>query len=271
MPRLGWNAVRGAAGATAWDLASECVEETLAAGATPSLERLGRLGRLGALPALAAAVRTGVEPARVALEYTRERESLGFGPAEITSELLALGRVLERRGERAARARLDGCIVEHVARVTAQLAERARRDPLTGLLNHRAFHNRVAAEIARARRYRSRIALVVFDLDCFKETNDSDGHQEGDRLLRVFASALSRAARGSDAVGRLGGDEFAALLIEAKRRSAAVFVDRVQVRLRGRVAFSAGVALFPDESSAADQLLTLADSRLYEEKAKKAA
>jgi diguanylate cyclase (GGDEF)-like protein len=271
MPRLRWNAVRGAAGATAWDLASECVEETLAAGATPSLERLGRLGRLGALPALAGAVRTGVEPARVALEYTRERESLGFGPAEITSELLALGRVLERRGERAARARLDGCIVEHVARVTAQLAERARRDPLTGLLNHRAFHNRVAAEIARARRYRSRIALVVFDLDCFKETNDREGHQEGDRLLRAFATALAATVRETDFAGRTGGDEFAALLLEAGPETVEGFLARLRERLTEGVAFSAGAAHLPEECSAAEQLLEAADRRLYEDKTARAA
>jgi diguanylate cyclase (GGDEF)-like protein len=263
--------MRGVAGATAWDLASESVEEALAAGVTPSLERLGRLGQLGALPALVGAVRTGVETGRIAFEYAREREGLGFAPEEIAGELLALGRVLERHGEKAARERLERCLVQHVARVTAQLAERARRDPLTGLLNHRAFHSRLGTEIQRARRYRSRLALVVFDLDRFKETNDGEGHQEGDRLLRVFASALSRAARGSDAVGRVGGDEFAALLIEAKRRSAAAFVARVQQRLRGRVAFSAGVALYPEEGARPERLLALADARLYGEKAEKAA
>jgi diguanylate cyclase (GGDEF)-like protein len=262
--------VRGVASATAWELASECVDETLVVGVAPSLERLGRLGQLGSLPALSAALRTGVQPARIALEYARERESLGFGPDEIAGELLALGRVLDRRGEKIARARLDGCVVQYVSRVTGDLAERARRDPLTGLLNHVAFHARLSAELARARRYRGRVALAIFDLDRFKQTNDTEGHREGDRLLRAFAAALASTARGSDAVGRIGGDEFVALLIEARRRSAVSFVDRMHDRLRGGVVFSAGTALFPDECSSADELLALADSRLYAVKAEKA-
>jgi diguanylate cyclase (GGDEF)-like protein len=255
----------------AWELAGECVEESLASGAVPSLERLGRLGQLGSLPSLVSALRTGVRPEGVAESHEAERMSLGFAPSEIAGELLALGRVLDRKGERLARERLDACVVRHVERVTAELADRARRDPLTGLLNHRAFHARLAEELARSRRYRGRLALVLFDLDRFKEVNDTEGHQEGDRLLRAFASALARAARGSDTVGRVGGDEFAAVLIEARRRSVHVFVERLQRRLAGQVAFSAGAAYAPDERSTPSELVALADARLYEVKAKRAA
>ena len=249
----------------------ECVEETLASGGAPSLGRLDRLGQLGSLPALASALRTGVNPAGVALAHAREREGLGFAPSEVAAELLALGRVFERRGERAARERLDGCVSQYVERVTGDLADRARRDPLTGLLNHSAFHARLAEEIGRARRYRGRLALVLFDFDRFKETNDTQGHAEGDRLLRAFASALLGTARASDAVGRLGGDEFGAVLIEPKRRSVGAFVDRLDERLPESVSFSAGAAYLPDEATSAEELLRLADHRLYQDKASKAA
>jgi diguanylate cyclase (GGDEF)-like protein len=258
-------------GLTAWEIASECIDASLASGASPSLGRLGRLGQLGSLPALAAALRTGVNAAGVALDHAREREGLGFGADEVAAELLALGRVFERHGERAARERLDGCVAQYVARVTGDLAERARRDPLTGLLNHTAFHARLSSEIGRARRYRGRLSLLLFDLDSFKETNDTLGHQEGDRLLRAFSSALSGTARESDAVGRLGGDEFGCLLLDPKRLSVRAFVNRLDDRLDGYVAFSAGAAYLPEECSTAEDLLRLADRRVYEDKSAKAA
>jgi len=258
-------------GLTAWEIASESIEESLASGVARSLERLGRLGQLGSLPALAAALRTGVNAAAVALEHARDREGLGFGADEIAGELLTLGRIFERHGEHVARERLDGCVGQYIARVTGDLAERVRRDPLTGLLNHTAFHAHLASEIGRARRYRGRLSVVLFDLDRFKEINDTLGHQEGDRLLRAFASALSGTARESDAVGRLGGDEFGCLLLDPKRLSVRAFVDRLDDRLDGYVAFSAGAAYLPEECSTAEDLLRLADRRLYEDKAAKAA
>jgi GGDEF domain-containing protein len=165
-----------------WDLAIESVEEALRSGAVPSLDRLGRLGQLGNLPALVEALREEHDAALVAIAHARERESLGFSSREVAAELLALGRVLERRGERTARDGLDWCLLLYFERVTDDLADRARRDPLTGLLNHQAFPAAVAREAARARRYRGRVALVLFELDNFKETSDTEGHQEGERL-----------------------------------------------------------------------------------------
>jgi diguanylate cyclase (GGDEF)-like protein len=252
---------------SAWDLAVECVEEALEGGVVPSLAHLGRLGQLGSLPSFVAALLAGDEPCALGDDYARERESLGLAPAEIAAELLVLGRVLERAGEPVAREALDTCLVAYVARVTGDLAERASRDGLTGLLNHRAFHTRVTDEIARARRYRGRLALVVFDLDGFKETNDTEGHAEGDRLLRAFAAALTATARQSDPVGRLGGDEFAALLVQGDASSVAAFRERLAERLPSGVAVSSGAAYLPEVPFAADRLFALADRRLYEAKA----
>jgi diguanylate cyclase (GGDEF)-like protein len=258
--------------ASAWDLAVECIERALDEGVAPSLVRLGRLGQLGSLPSFVAALGDDDDPSSLAEDFARERESLGLSPSEIVGELLVLGRVFARVNEReCVRDALDRCIAAYVARVTGELAERARRDPLTGLLNHEAFHSRLAAEAARARRYRGRLALVLFDLDRFKEANDRHGHQEGDRLLRVFAAALEGTARATDSLGRLGGDEFGALLLEADAATANAFLARLQARLPDGPVASAGAAFLPEEGTTPEQLLSLADRRLYAEKPARAA
>jgi diguanylate cyclase (GGDEF)-like protein len=261
----------GVVRASAWDVAVECVDRALEEGAAPSLARLGRLGQLGSLPSFIAALGEDGDPAALALEFASERESLGLAPSEITAELLVLGRVLDEHGEVEARSALDRCIAAYVARVTGDLSERASRDPLTGLLNHKAFHGKLEAEAARARRYRGRLALVLFDLDRFKETNDRDGHPEGDRLLRAFAAALGRTARATDVLGRLGGDEFAALLLEVEGSRVASFLERLSTHLPDGPAASAGTAFLPDEGTTPEQLVGLADRRLYEDKAARAA
>jgi diguanylate cyclase (GGDEF)-like protein len=263
--------VTGVVRTSAWDVAVESLDEALAEGSVPSLERLGRLGQLGTLPSFVAALEGEEESAELAEDHARERESLGLAPAEIAAELLVLGRVLDRHGEIGARRTLDRCLVTYVERVTGELADRARHDPLTGVLNHRAFHARLLAESARARRYKCRIALVLFDLDRFKEINDRDGHQEGDRLLRAFAAALTGTARETDAVGRLGGDEFGALLLEAGPETAGSFLDRLHERLAAGISVSAGVAFLPGDASEPAALRELADRRLYSDKRARAA
>ena len=255
----------------AWDLAVECIDEALASGAVPSLERLGRLGQLGSLPSFIAAPEEESDPSQLAADFARERESLGLAPAEIAAELLVLGRILERHGEYDARAAVDRCLVTYVERVTGDLADSARRDPLTGLLNHGAFHAQLSLETARARRYRGSVALILFDLDRFKETNDREGHQEGDRLLRAFASALAVTLRETDVAGRVGGDEFAALLPAAAPPDVDAFVARLRQALPEGLSVSAGAAHLPDECAAAERLLETADRRLYADKTARAA
>jgi diguanylate cyclase (GGDEF)-like protein len=263
--------IRGMVRASPWEIAIESVEEALRSGSVPSLERLGRLGQLGSLPSLVEAVRGNRDAALVAVAHARERESVGFSAREVAAELLAVGRVFERRGERAARDRLDACVVLYFERVTDELADRARRDPLTGLLNHQAFHAAVAAEAARARRYRGRVALVLFDLDNFKETNDTEGHQEGDRQLRALAAVLADTVRENDAVGRLGGDEFAALLLQAETGSVDAFAERVATKLPTKISVSSGAAFLSEVSGSHEQLFEIADRRLYASKVARAA
>jgi diguanylate cyclase (GGDEF)-like protein len=259
--------VTGAVKSSAWDLALECVDRAVDQGAAPLLERLGRLGQLGSLPSFIAALGEDDDPYALAEDFARERESLGLAPKEVAGELLVLGRVLDEHGEAEARDMLDRCIATYVGRVTTELSDRAQRDALTGLLNHEAFHARLAAETSRARRYRGRLALVLLDLDSFKERNDSEGHQEGDRLLRVFAAALERTARATDSVGRLGGDEFGALLLEADDATVGAFVHRLREHLPDGPAASAGASYFPAEGTTPRELFGRADRRLYADKA----
>ncbi len=255
----------------AWDLAAEAVDDAVRFGATPSLDRLGRLGQVGSLAALAGALADEEALAGTALDHVREREGLGFAPGEIVAELLALGRVLERHGLGDRREALDWCLLLTVERTTAELGERARRDPLTGVLNHKAFHATVAHETHRARRYRGRLALVLFDLDRFKETNDTEGHAEGDRLLRAVAAALGETVRENDAVGRLGGDEFGVLLLDADPSAVAAFLERFASRLPEGISTSAGAASLIETKAGPEELFALADRRLYEDKMLRAA
>jgi diguanylate cyclase (GGDEF)-like protein len=263
--------VPGAMRVTSWDIAGEAVEEALRTDGTPSLERLGRLGQLGSLPLVVEAARAGEDAGPSLLAHARERRGLGFGATEAVAEALALGRVLERRGDRAARVVVDRAVTTLVDGITDELADRARRDPLTGLLNHRAFHTAVAEEVARARRYRGSVALVLFDLDRFKELNDTLGHQEGDRLLRAFAAALTRTLRENDRAGRLGGDEFGALLVQADTRAVHALQDRLERALPAGLATSAGAAFVSEIAGSAAQLFELADTRLYADKLARAA
>ena len=211
------------------------------------------------------------EAAQALIRHADERERSGVAPGNVVAELLGLGPLLKCRGGQSARPALEAAVVAYVARVIGELAERAERDPLTGVLNHAAFHARVGAETARAHRYGGGLALLLFDVDRFKETNDRRGHPEGDRLLRALAGALAGTARESDAVGRLGGDEFAVLLLQADKPHVDAFLARLYEALPRELAVSAGAAFFPDEATTAEDVVALADRRLYARKAARAA
>jgi diguanylate cyclase (GGDEF)-like protein len=157
--------------------------------------------------------------------------------------------------------------------------EAARYDPLTRLLGHRGFSDALQAELTRAARYEGRLALVFFDIDRFKQVNDTLGHREGDRVLRLVADAATATLRASDTAGRLGGDEFAALLLETDRHGGERFLSRfrqglAQLRQRGDLPadfdVSAGVAQYPDDATTPDRLLRIADQRQYASKRAKA-
>jgi diguanylate cyclase (GGDEF)-like protein len=134
------------------------------------------------------------------------------------------------------------------------------KDPLTGLLNHRAFQERLAEELRRAERAGHPVAVVAIDLDDFKAINGA-GHAVGDEALRSVAAALREELRAGDVCGRVGGDEFMLALIDADVGIADLIVDRIRARLD--TAFSAGIVAYPRHGTEQDTLLHLAHGAMY--------
>jgi diguanylate cyclase (GGDEF)-like protein len=154
-----------------------------------------------------------------------------------------------------------------------RLVKEAQTDWLTGLHNHRFFHERLRRELDRSRRYARPVSLIVFDLDDFKLLNDVHGHNEGDLVLRRVAAAAREDLRTSDLACRVGGEEFAILLPETGKRAARAAAERLCARVRALpgerlVTVSCGVATFPGDANDATELLTGADAALYTAKAR---
>ena len=155
------------------------------------------------------------------------------------------------------------------ARMIGRLETLARQDSLTGLLNHREFHETVERELDRARRYGHSLCVVLLDLDGFKSVNDQRGHVEGDRVLRGVAAEVEHASRASDGAFRVGGDEFALVLPESREVDAVAASERLREAVARRhpgVGVSYGVAEFPVHGQTKDELLGHADAALYETK-----
>jgi len=145
-------------------------------------------------------------------------------------------------------------------------------DPLTGLYNRRLFAESFEKELNRARRYGLPLGIVILDLHRFKEVNDKYGHPRGDDVLRATATTLQKALRTSDSAFRIGGDEFALLLpqtdaaqaLALSRRIETVFEEILRpLQLAFSVTMDHGVATFPQDGDQSDQLIHVADERLY--------
>jgi diguanylate cyclase (GGDEF)-like protein len=148
----------------------------------------------------------------------------------------------------------------------------AATDSLTGLYNRRLFGESFEKELNRSRRYGSQLGLVILDLHRFKEVNDKYGHPRGDEVLRAAATTLKKALRTSDSAFRIGGDEFALLLpqtdadqsLALSRRIETVFIETLHfLQLSISVNMDHGVAVFPQDGEQAEQLIRVADERLY--------
>ena len=153
-----------------------------------------------------------------------------------------------------------------------KLQVNAATDPLTGLYNRRLFAESFEKELNRARRYGLPLGVVILDLHRFKEVNDKYGHLRGDEVLRAAAATLQKALRTSDSAFRIGGDEFALLLpqtdpaqaIALSRRVETVFAESLApLQLAFSVNMDHGVANFPQDGDQSDQLIRVADERLY--------
>ena len=190
------------------------------------------------------------------------------------ADLRFAGRVVESAASAIEKSldHVDGTRREEAMR---QLAE---TDPLTGLLNRRAFDERLTLEVERAARYRTVLTCAMLDIDHFKAANDTHGHQAGDRILVQFAEMLRREQRSIDVVARYGGEEFVVLLPETGNAGARLFAERILRRVANTtfgepgaptpITISIGLATFPDDRATdGDSLLGLADRNLLRAKA----
>ncbi len=153
-----------------------------------------------------------------------------------------------------------------------QAEDSATTDYLTGLPNARSLFLHLDKEIARCGRSKENLAIMVCDVNGFKQVNDSFGHLEGDRLLRMFAQSAQDVCREYDYVARMGGDEFVivvpGLTPAAAHEKTALFNSMavqagVEVCGREQISLSIGIAVFPEDGTDAEQLLAQADHRMY--------
>ncbi len=189
----------------------------------------------------------------------------------------------ERRLELASQLGLEGGLALEAARLREldaarrmELQHQAQHDSLTGLGNRGLFYERAGASLALAQREHGKVALLLIDLDGFKEINDGLGHDHGDRLLAEVAGRIRATVRDGDVAARLGGDEFAVALtgnisarsaLAAARRIAAAVGEPIALGgIEVSIAASIGVALFPDHGETTEVVLRYADAAMYEAK-----
>ncbi len=164
--------------------------------------------------------------------------------------------------------------VEHAYHLAVY--EMMMRDGLTGLFNRRKFSEEADRECARARRYARPLALILFDVDHFKQVNDRYGHLRGDAVLQKIAAAVSELTRTEQVVARIGGEEFAILCPEVNAAGAAVLAERIREKVaalehedgtrRFQATISLGIAEWGDAFEDQGALLAAADAALYRSK-----
>jgi diguanylate cyclase (GGDEF)-like protein/putative nucleotidyltransferase with HDIG domain len=182
-------------------------------------------------------------------------------------------RLLDRVCEQAAAVIYNSIVFE-------QTQEDSLTDPLTGLPNTRSMFMHLTRELARSERLKQQVALLVMDLDHFKQINDNHGHHVGDRALREIAAVLRAAIRPYDICVRYAGDEFIVVLsgcgaeeAEQKRLELQQAIDEVVFEVRpGKrlpLGISIGAAVFPHDGDTYETLLATADGRMYRDKTKR--
>jgi len=161
------------------------------------------------------------------------------------------------------------------AQIRARLEHQAMTDSLTGLYNHRAFHERLRTALAHASRAHEAVSVLMLDIDDFKRVNDIFGHGAGDEILRALAETLKDSVRSSDAVYRLGGEEFAIVISSRSPRNAEQLAHRVVDRVEssdfepaGRITISVGLARGPEHAMNPRELIACAEAAMMSAKAR---
>ncbi|MES1982519.1 MAG: diguanylate cyclase [Pseudomonadota bacterium] len=160
--------------------------------------------------------------------------------------------------------------------VEERIVHLAHFDALTGLPNRTLFYDRFEQAIAKAQRYKHKLAIFFLDLDGFKQINDKYGHQVGDALLQAVAARLNENARGMDTVARVGGDEFILILNDVSQIADAAVVAKKLVGALAcpfiledhscQIGASLGISIYPEDSDNMDTLIKQADDAMYKAK-----
>jgi diguanylate cyclase (GGDEF)-like protein len=203
------------------------------------------------------------------LECSSQPANHSQGLAE--NQIEALGRQARAVGERISLALAN-------LRLRDVLRSQSIRDPLTGLFNRRYMEESLERELRRAARNQQSVALLMLDIDHFKDFNDTFGHQAGDTLLRALGDFLNQRTRGQDVACRYGGEEFALVLsgasIDAACKRAKVLREELEHlivqhagQVLGKVSLSIGISAFPNHGATSEELVHAADQGLYRAKA----
>lgn len=173
----------------------------------------------------------------------------------------------------------------HLTELNEVLKSQSMKDGLTGLYNHKAFQEKLRAELAASKENNLPVSLIFFDVDHFKQYNDKHGHQAGDELLKMVGMLLSKTsrvehsqARNMDTIARYGGEEFAVILPNTPIEGALIKAERIRKMIHqhtffgmetqplGKITVSIGIATFPDDAKSAEELIELADQAMYASK-----
>lgn len=174
---------------------------------------------------------------------------------------------------------LERAYSAHLEELSQRLRTMAYRDALTGLYNHRYFYEQLSHEVERSIRYAQPLTVLLMDMNNFKQINDTYGHIIGDKFLSLVGEVIARQIRGSDIGARYGGDEFVVILPNTGADEARLTAEKLELGVAHAAAMSAadqkvklgisiGLAVCPDDSRTAGELLQIADTRLYEAKAR---
>ena len=205
----------------------------------------------------------------VTLRRAIERYAMAAHNRKLIADLRRSKQDIERKLKQANR---------ELQRANERWKKLAVSDGLTGLYNHRYFQERWRREVQRARRYDETLALMIIDVDNFKNFNDTMGHPQGDVLLKEISTLLTRSVREVDLVARYGGEEFVVVLPKTPRDDAIVLAQRVRslvaqhpfrhrdVQPGGRLTISVGVSAFPEDGADASEVIIAADKALYRAK-----
>ena len=228
------------------------------------------------------------EDARCAHVHSDAKAVAGYFCVPMSAQGNVLGLVHLEFGpghanEQADRLRLLSVLADQLALALSNLMlrdslrDQSIRDHLTGLHNRRFLEESLAREVARAKRTRQPLAVLMLDADHFKRFNDQFGHEAGDMVLSALGKTIKASCRSSDLACRFGGEEFTVVLGDAAGDAAMQWAERLFAKVRelevktgtqsvGRITMSAGVASYPEHGDDAEALLRAADAALYQAK-----